>query len=189
MGFSPCSYLEHILFIRSVAEGSAVSLSRQTICTGNSAPTLVIPTGEVMGLRPTQGNEKRLGPASALYGTVTLSLSSRPERTRISYLAPLTMARMRLSVEKGGRSSPAPPSFTGNPGERSGGTCGFPTGGNKPKLPIKFSTGNKGEGNNNYFRGSTISKFFWCINDTTTLAVCNPSHCSLVIGKLKIANP
>jgi hypothetical protein len=37
-----------------------------------------------MGLRPTQGNEKRLGPASTLYGTVTLSLSSRPERTRIS---------------------------------------------------------------------------------------------------------
>ena len=30
-----------------------------------------------MGLRPTQGNEKRLGPASALSGTVTLSLSSR----------------------------------------------------------------------------------------------------------------
>jgi hypothetical protein len=34
-----------------------------------------------MGLRPTQGNEKRLGPASALYGTVTLSLSFRPERS------------------------------------------------------------------------------------------------------------
>jgi hypothetical protein len=34
-----------------------------------------------MGLRPTQGNEKRLGPASTLYGTVTLSLSSRPERS------------------------------------------------------------------------------------------------------------
>src|ERR1700730_14203002 len=34
-----------------------------------------------MGLRPTQGNEKRLGPATALYGTVTLSLSSRPKRS------------------------------------------------------------------------------------------------------------
>jgi hypothetical protein len=34
-----------------------------------------------MGLRPTQDNEKRLGPASTLYGTVTLSLSSRPERS------------------------------------------------------------------------------------------------------------
>jgi len=42
-----------------------------------------------MGLRPTQGNEKRLGPASALYATVTLSLSSRPKRTQISYLAAL----------------------------------------------------------------------------------------------------
>jgi hypothetical protein len=30
-----------------------------------------------MGLRPIQGNEKRLGPVSALYGAVTLSLSSR----------------------------------------------------------------------------------------------------------------
>jgi hypothetical protein len=34
-----------------------------------------------MGLRPIQGNEKRLGPASTLYGTVTLSLSSRPKRS------------------------------------------------------------------------------------------------------------
>jgi hypothetical protein len=34
-----------------------------------------------MDLRPTQGNEKRLGPASALHGTVTLSLSSRPKRS------------------------------------------------------------------------------------------------------------
>jgi hypothetical protein len=34
-----------------------------------------------MGLRPTQDNEKRLGPASTLYGTVALSLSSRPERS------------------------------------------------------------------------------------------------------------
>jgi hypothetical protein len=34
-----------------------------------------------MGLRPTQGNEKRLGPASTLSGTITLSLSSRPERS------------------------------------------------------------------------------------------------------------
>jgi hypothetical protein len=34
-----------------------------------------------MGQRPTQDNEKRLGPASTLYGTVTLSLSSRPERS------------------------------------------------------------------------------------------------------------
>jgi hypothetical protein len=30
-----------------------------------------------LGLRPTQGNEKRLGPASTPYGTVTFSLSSR----------------------------------------------------------------------------------------------------------------
>ena len=34
-----------------------------------------------MGLRPTQDNEKRLGPASTLYGTVALSLSSRPKRS------------------------------------------------------------------------------------------------------------
>src|SRR5579863_1222153 len=34
-----------------------------------------------MGLRPTQGNEKHLGPASTLCGTGTSSLSSRPERS------------------------------------------------------------------------------------------------------------
>ena len=35
----------------------------------------------VMGLRPTQGDEKRLVPATSLYGIVTLALSSRPERS------------------------------------------------------------------------------------------------------------
>jgi hypothetical protein len=34
---------------------------------------IVIPTGVVMGLWPTQGDEKRLGPATTLYGTVALS--------------------------------------------------------------------------------------------------------------------
>src|SRR5258707_14998706 len=34
-----------------------------------------------MGLGPTQGDEKRVGPAPTLYGTVALSLSSRPERS------------------------------------------------------------------------------------------------------------
>ena len=34
-----------------------------------------------MVLRPTQGDEKRLVPATTLYGIVTLSLSSRPERS------------------------------------------------------------------------------------------------------------
>jgi hypothetical protein len=42
-----------------------------------------------MGLRPTEGDEKRLVPAATLYGIVTLSLSSRPERTRISCHAAL----------------------------------------------------------------------------------------------------
>jgi hypothetical protein len=45
-----------------------------------------------MGLRPTQGNEKHLGPASTLCGTGTFSLSSRPERTRISCHAALDKA-------------------------------------------------------------------------------------------------
>src|ERR1700730_5178341 len=34
-----------------------------------------------MGLRPTEGDEKRLVLATTLYGIVTLSLSSRPERS------------------------------------------------------------------------------------------------------------
>jgi hypothetical protein len=33
----------------------------------------VIPTGGVMGLWPTQGDEKRLGPATTFYATVALS--------------------------------------------------------------------------------------------------------------------
>ena len=41
-----------------------------------------------MGLRPIQGNEKRLGPASALCGTVTLSLSSRPKRRDLRFRGP-----------------------------------------------------------------------------------------------------
>jgi hypothetical protein len=36
-----------------------------------------------MGLRPTQGDEKRLGPATTPYRTATLSLSSRPERSGV----------------------------------------------------------------------------------------------------------
>ncbi len=39
------------------------------------------PTGEIMGLRPTQGDEKRLGLAATLYRTVASPLSSRPERS------------------------------------------------------------------------------------------------------------
>ena len=46
-----------------------------------SCNRFVISTGGVMGLRPTQGDEKRLGSATTLYRTVTLSLSSRPKRS------------------------------------------------------------------------------------------------------------
>jgi hypothetical protein len=41
-----------------------------------------------MGLRPTQGDEKRLVPATTLYGIVTLSLSSRPERRDLRFRGP-----------------------------------------------------------------------------------------------------
>jgi len=34
-----------------------------------------------MSLRPTQGDEKRIGSATTLYGTVAHPLSSRPERS------------------------------------------------------------------------------------------------------------
>jgi len=40
-----------------------------------------------------------------------------------------------------------------------------------------------------YCRGSSNSRFLWCSNVTTTLADCSVSHCSLLIGKLKIHNP
>jgi hypothetical protein len=82
-----------------------------TVCLVLSSSSLSCPTGVVMSLWPTQGEEKRLGPTTAPYGTVTLTfvipseaegsavpqtslgnvqhypqtkLSSRPERTRIS---------------------------------------------------------------------------------------------------------
>jgi hypothetical protein len=51
----------------------------------------------VMGLRPTQGDEKRLGPASALYRTVTLSLSSRPERRDLQFRGPFLAMYFRQS--------------------------------------------------------------------------------------------
>jgi hypothetical protein len=42
-----------------------------------------------MGLSLTQGDEKRLGPATALYATAALSLSSRPERRDLRFRGPL----------------------------------------------------------------------------------------------------
>jgi hypothetical protein len=51
------------------------------ICSSADLSWKCFSTGGVMVLRPTQGNEKRLGPASTLYGTVALSLSSRPKRS------------------------------------------------------------------------------------------------------------
>jgi hypothetical protein len=59
-----------------------------------------------MGLRPTQGDEKRLGPATALHGSVALPFDSHsllwhPERTRIScHAAPDTVACAPFSKER-----------------------------------------------------------------------------------------
>jgi hypothetical protein len=50
-----------------------------------------------MGLRPTKGNEKRLGRASTLYRTVTLSLSSRPERRDLRFRRPFVETVFRQS--------------------------------------------------------------------------------------------
>ena len=52
-----------------------------------------------MGLRPTQGKAKRLGPASALSGTVTLSLSSRPERRDLRFRRPFLETRNLVSAQ------------------------------------------------------------------------------------------
>jgi hypothetical protein len=41
-----------------------------------------------MGLRPTQGDEKSLGPATTLYGTGTLSLSSRAKPRDLRFRGP-----------------------------------------------------------------------------------------------------
>jgi hypothetical protein len=45
-----------------------------------------------MGLRPTQGDEKRLLSEAALHGSAPSPLSSRPKRTRISCHAALDKA-------------------------------------------------------------------------------------------------
>jgi hypothetical protein len=47
----------------------------------SSSNRMLIPTGGVMGLRPTQGDEKRLGSATTLYGAVALSFVI-PKRSR-----------------------------------------------------------------------------------------------------------
>jgi hypothetical protein len=47
-----------------------------------------------------------------------------PERTRISYSRYWQRRRVRLSVERAACRPSTPRVFTGNPGERSGGTCG-----------------------------------------------------------------
>jgi hypothetical protein len=126
----------------------------------------------------------------------TPPLSSRPERTQISYLVAIPTATyaafpLRKAHEACQRHQ-VPQEIWGSVAEGPAVSLQVAT---KPNCQI--FNGNTGERSepvpacrrNNYFRGSTISKFFWCINDTTTLAVCSESHCSLVIGKLKMANP
>jgi hypothetical protein len=98
-----------------------------------------------MGLRPTQGNEKRLGPASTLYRTVTLALSSRPERrgaegpavsrtlsgrcfsterTRISCHAALDTATCAAFVKESRMKIVNATKLKRKSGERSGEICG-----------------------------------------------------------------
>jgi hypothetical protein len=96
--------------------------------------------------------KKRLGSATTLYGTVALSfvipseaegsavlrtspgnaeyytqtkLSSRPERSRISYHAELATSTYAPFRRERRMRLPTPTSSTGNPGERSGEICGF----------------------------------------------------------------
>jgi hypothetical protein len=66
----------------------------------------VISTGVAMGLRPTQGDEKRLGPATTLYGTVALSfvIPSEAEGSAVPRTLPGNVFRS---------------------GQRSGEICGF----------------------------------------------------------------
>ena len=60
------------MFIRSVAEGSAVHSAFTTKERGKNK--FVIPTGEIMGLRPTQGNENRLK-GTAFRPSVTITIT------------------------------------------------------------------------------------------------------------------
>ncbi len=60
--------------------------------------------------------------AETLAGTT--ELSSRPERTRFPTSRCQQRPRMRLSLKRAARTRSTPRFSTGNPGERSGGTCG-----------------------------------------------------------------
>ena len=71
----------------------------------------------VMGLRPTQGDEKRLLSSNrSLLEAPPSPLSSRPGFPVTQHR---TRQRVRLSARKGACSSRNPPASTGNPGERT----------------------------------------------------------------------
>jgi hypothetical protein len=96
-----------------------------------------------MGLGPTQGDEKRPGPATTLYRTVALPFvipseaegSAVPRTFRGNVFRPSvpgfpatqhwTRPRVRLSLKERRMMFSNATTSTGNPGLRSGGICGF----------------------------------------------------------------
>jgi hypothetical protein len=76
-----------------------------------------------MGLRPTQGDENGFCQQPLSMEASPSPLSSRPERTRISYCAAPANAACAAFRKESRMKFPAPLTSTGNRGERSGGTC------------------------------------------------------------------
>ena len=88
------------------------------------SPSPCHPVKCYMGLRPTQDDEKRIGPATTL--SLPLPSPCHPDQSVSGFPATQNSQhpRMRLSVKKGAPPLPKPTKSTGNPGERSGGICG-----------------------------------------------------------------
>ena len=68
---------------------------------------LVIPTGGIMGLRPTQGSEKRLDPATTSYGAVALSLVIPSEAEGSAIPGPFVEMFFDRAKRSGGICSPS----------------------------------------------------------------------------------
>jgi hypothetical protein len=97
--------------------------------------SFVIPTGVLMGPRPTQGDEKRFGPATTLYGTIALSLSSRAKPRDLRFYGPVVEMFFDRAKRSGGTYGSTHPSWKPLSTDRS-----------RPVPPARLAVGRTVEG-------------------------------------------
>src|SRR5580704_10729951 len=124
-GFCGAVVVVAALLVTEVAMLGSVSAAFQQcrmIISSPSSTTL----RELMGLAPTQGSEKRLGPRihslSNRYLFLVIPTGANPD------FLPRSARQGRVCaflLRKGAWGPSTPSRFTGNPGKRSGRTCGF----------------------------------------------------------------